>query len=316
MTQVDIGSLVQHPTKPEWGPAKVIHTRGDYLFVFFRDEPAQAAKQFRREQLSAASVQNDAVLDNLPPFVEKNGQLVLAVKPESATQARQRFLRRFPGGFSDPEYSGSLKEGERVYKWAAHERFVLAFGKGRGHELVGSSSTSELARGMAQVLGGARNLLAKTENIAFREGLEDESAARRYFSTLFDLLDVGPVEAAFMAHADAAGSLPTSGATNTEKWTIATLGPFIGRPDLFMFVKPQITKAAAAKLAFDILYDPKPNWTTYDAVLRMSKLYMDQLADLDPRDFIDVQSFFWVTGETNEKTRADKEVKRARKKQP
>jgi hypothetical protein len=82
--------------------------------------------------------------------------------------------------------------------------------------------------------------------------------------------------------------------------------PFLARPDVFMFVRPTVTLKAAEHLGFDLHFDPRPNWTTYDAVLRMSRIYFERLQDLRPRDLIDVQSFFWVTSERTAKRKAAK----------
>lgn len=98
--------------------------------------------------------------------------------------------------------------------------------------------------------------------------------------------------------------MPVRGQAHTDKWTVLAILPYLARLDPFMFVKPMITQAAAA-LGFDIRYGPRPNGETYERVLRMSQLYMQQLADLGPRDFIDVQSFFWVTGGSFEGTLAE-----------
>ena len=160
------------------------------------------------------------------------------------------------------------------------------------------------------MIGDADDLLGVTENIAFAEGLKDKRAAHRYLTTLFELLDSGPTETAFNAHAEAVAALLQSAATLTDMWTIVTLLPFLARPDAFMFIKPKNTKTAAARLAFDIHYDSTPNWVTYEAVLRMTNAYMQKLKDLQPRDFIDVQSFFWVTVAAKGKTRAAHRAKR------
>lgn len=306
-----VGSLVENPLKPEWGPGKVAHTRGDTLFVFFRDLPGERARRFRADALRLAASQSDPILDNLPPFVEKNGDIVISAARITPAQAREQFLRHYPGGFSDPGYIGNESEGERTYKWAAHERFHEHFGADRGRALLASDG-ADLVGEISRVLGSASNLLATQEYIALREGLANREAARRYLSTLLDLVEAGPQEGAFLAHADATASLPAKGQTHTDKWTVATILPYLARPDTFMFVKPTPTQAAAAALGFDVRYDPRPNWGTYERVLRMSHLYMDQLADLGPRDFIDVQSFFWVTGGSFEKTLAEHKERKAK----
>jgi len=61
-----------------------------------------------------------------------------------------------------------------------------------------------------------------------------------------------------------------------------------------MFLKPEVTRNAAASLAFELNYRPEPNWLTYKSLLRMAEIYREKLVDLKPQDLIDVQSFFWV----------------------
>jgi hypothetical protein len=305
-----VGSLVDNPLKPEWGPGKVAHARGGTLFVFFRDLPGERARKFRADALRMAESQSDPILDNLPPFVEKDGDIIISAARITPAQAREQFLRHYPGGFTDPGYIGTESEGERTYKWVAHQRFVENFSGGRGRALAGSDE-ADLIGEISRVLGSASNLLATQEYIALREGLTNREAARRYLSTLLDLVEAGPQEAPFLAHAEATASLPAKGQTHTDKWTVATILPYLARPEAFMFVKPTPTQAAAAALGFDLRYDPRPNWATYERVLRMSHLYMDQLADLGPRDFIDIQSFFWITGGSFEKTLAEQKAKRA-----
>lgn len=308
MEGMAVGRLVENPLKPEWGPGKVVHAEGAIVHVFFRDLPGERARRFRQSALRLADVQSDPVLDNLPPFVEHDGDWVIPRGRITPAQARQRFLRHYPRGFADPGYIGNQSEGERTYKWDAHERFIEAFDEGRGRALL-TREDADLVGEIGRVLGSASNLLATQEYIALREGLASLPAARNYLATLLDLLDAGPVEAAFMAHVEATASLPVKGQTHTEKWTVSTILPYLARPDVFMFVKPTLTQAAAAALGFELRYSPRPNWTTYERVLRMSRLYMEQLADLGPRDFIDVQSFFWVTGDSFETTLAEQRTK-------
>lgn len=308
-TEITTGTLVVHPGKPEFGPGKVAHVRGQMLHVFFRDRSDRRALKYNRESLRPAAVQSDPVLDNLPPCLEKAGAFWLPADRMTLLMARERFLEFFPGGFSDPEYLGQ-SANERKYKWEAHERLVGVFGDDRARAMLADGRALELAGEALRALGGAANLLAKTEVIALTEGLRDEAAAEGFLSTLIDLLEAGPVEPAFNAHAEAAASLPAKGATHTAKWPVVTIFPYLVRPDTFMFVKPDSTKAAAAALAFDIRYDVAPNWDTYERVQHMAHIYMQQLADMGPRDFIDIQSFFWVTGGTYAATLA----KQARKK--
>lgn len=87
------------------------------------------------------------------------------------------------------------------------------------------------------------------------------------------------------------------GKAPVTKWPILTVLPFAARPDAFMFVKPEATKSCAERVLWDIRYEPRLNWTTYESILAMSRWLLGKLQSLGARDFIDVQSFIWVVAE-------------------
>ena len=63
-----------------------------------------------------------------------------------------------------------------------------------------------------------------------------------------------------------------------------------------MFLKPIVTRTAAEEYGWDLRYRPRPCWETYASVLAFAHRIAADLADLGPRDMIDVQSFIWVQG--------------------
>ena len=85
-------------------------------------------------------------------------------------------------------------------------------------------------------------------------------------------------------------ALDDMGAT---KWTTATYFSFLCHTDSQMFVKPTITQNAAALCRWEINYQPKVNWQTYSLILKLAGHLFEELAELEPRDFIDIQSFMW-----------------------
>ena len=52
---------------------------------------------------------------------------------------------------------------------------------------------------------------------------------------------------------------------------------------------------AAARIGFDLRYSASPKWLCYEALLRMGARLRDELSALGAADFIDVQTFMWVT---------------------
>src|SRR5262249_42648533 len=85
------------------------------------------------------------------------------------------------------------------------------------------------------------------------------------------------------------------------KWTTATYFLFVRFPQDHMFMKPEVTQAAARICNFELSYKAELNWTTYKKLLDFSRYLFSELAinNLPPIDLIDVQSFIFCTGEFN-----------------
>lgn len=62
------------------------------------------------------------------------------------------------------------------------------------------------------------------------------------------------------------------------------------------FLKPKVTQAAARAYGFDFQYRSKLSRETYASLLEFAETIRRDLADLKPRDMIDVQPFVWVLG--------------------
>jgi hypothetical protein len=75
------------------------------------------------------------------------------------------------------------------------------------------------------------------------------------------------------------------------------LFPFLAWPAEQLFLKPGVTKKVTKWWGFSLNYAPRPNWLTYSRLLEFGGVFMQDLADLKPRDMIDIQSFINVTGE-------------------
>lgn len=63
-----------------------------------------------------------------------------------------------------------------------------------------------------------------------------------------------------------------------------------------MFLKPNVTRRAASAYGFEFDYASGPNFRTYASLLAFAARVRKDLADLRPRDMIDLQSFIWVQG--------------------
>jgi hypothetical protein len=295
-----VGMLVKHPQRQEWGPGRILEVHGRTLTIYFRDaREDKAGEAVKRINLDHATLevpdeQSDPWLDSLPPI--KDGKLDLPRPRWTLTQAIEHFMREFPLGFDDPSYLGDRNTGERQYKWHAHELFVSLLGTGEGNRLLNVGEIQAVTKRALTVIGSV-NLLAPQEQMALRDGLRNSNAATEFFRSLFDLLAAaGPEKELFEAYISALNSLPAEeGRARVATWPVLTVLPFLANPQCFMFLKPEVTKRAADTLAFNLQYDSKLNWITYESLLRMSRILMDHLRPLGARDWIDVQSFIWVT---------------------
>jgi hypothetical protein len=208
-------------------------------------------------------------------------------------QARKTFLRVFPGGFSDELYLA----WEREYKVDAHRAWVQQIGgRPRLRAALDAGRHREVAATAARIESG-RALLFSFEKMALRDAIvRSPAGAERFAEGLYDWL-YGPGREAdrFDRWADTVRALPRR-QTRVATWPVVTVFGSIARPKAHLFVKPQTIKRAADAYAFDLHYESSPSWPTYASVLDLAHTVRADLADLHPRDLIDVQSFLWVLG--------------------
>jgi hypothetical protein len=80
------------------------------------------------------------------------------------------------------------------------------------------------------------------------------------------------------------------------KWTLVTYLPFLWRPDAHFFLKPQMIKDFAGRVGhrFAWVYEAELDVEVYEALLDLAAETRLRIADLQPRDMIDIQSFMWT----------------------
>ncbi|MCY4426441.1 MAG: hypothetical protein OXC05_05365 [Halieaceae bacterium] len=200
--------------------------------------------------------------------------------------ARARFLQFFPDGF----HSDSYVSQERGYKLAAKERLDAAAPL---EEAVAGQGFGEAVLGAFR----ATNLLSKFEMIRVQELLRGRNAdvfiqASAKFTKDATKLSLSNLERALKSD-------------ECAKWTVTTYLPHLWLPDAHMFLKPQATNDFAARVGhpFASLYGARLDLDVYESLLDLAKKTAEELADLAPRDGIDIQSFIWVVGNYQEDQR-------------
>jgi hypothetical protein len=208
-------------------------------------------------------------------------------------RCRRKFLEFFPGGFEDETYL----DWEREYKWDTHRRWQTALGKQEFRRLLSVGAYDEIASRAVRVEQQSRHsMIFSFEKMALRDAVKPRSGAEAFATGLFDYLHAGgTLEARFSRWVDVVAALPRR-QTRVLTWPLVTVFGFIAQPRTHVFVKPTVTKAAAAAYGYEFQYASRPNWTTYRSVLEFAETIRHDNADLRPKDMIDLQSFIWVQG--------------------
>jgi hypothetical protein len=214
-------------------------------------------------------------------------QVHLPVLNTKACRSRKNnFLSAFPEGF----FGKKFLEEERNYKVQAHELARSLLNTDVLESFIEEQNFDEICRRALKVVN-ATNLIFPNEKMALKDGLQNSDAARQFCTTLAGLLyGQDALELRFQSFI---ASLEEMGA---DKWTTATYFLFFIHPSEYVFIKPTVTQHAAQLCGYEINYRPQLNWKTYRSVLDFSEYLRSELADLKPRDMIDVQSFMWCIG--------------------
>jgi len=209
----------------------------------------------------------------------------------NALRCRHKFLRFFPRGFNDETYIA----WERGYKWQAHKQWDEVLDRSRFRALLGAGKFAEVAAHAVRV-ESRTNLLFSFEKMALRDAVKPAAGARAFAEGLYDFLyGAGGIERRFERWCAVVAALPRR-QTRVLTWPLVTVFGFIARPDAHIFLKPMVTRKAAREYDFEFRYQSRPSWETYANLLEFAEVVRSDLADLEPRDMIDIQSFMWVQG--------------------
>jgi hypothetical protein len=206
-------------------------------------------------------------------------------------RARRKFLRYFPGGFSDETYF----DWERGYKQRAHETWRAELSPARYRERLAAGEFRDIAEHAVRI-ESRTNLLFSFEKMALRDAVKTSAGARAFAEGLYDFVYGGGSDRRrFERWCTVVAGLPRR-RTRVLTWPIVTVFGAIARPDRDIFLKPVVTRIAAEKYGFEFRYRSQPRWETYASLLAFADRIRADNRDLKPRDLIDLQSFIWVQG--------------------
>ncbi len=161
--------------------------------------------------------------------------------------------------------------------------------------LLRGGEFAEIAARALKSLSGT-NLLFSFENMALRDAVRTAEGAKSFAEGLYQFLHGrAGLRSRFDAWCATVESLPKI-QSRVFTHPVVTVFGFIAQPETHIFLKPTVTRLSARKYGFDLEYHPRPSWAVYSNVLEFAEVIRKDLADLRPRDMIDIQSFIWVQG--------------------
>lgn len=206
-------------------------------------------------------------------------------------RCRKKFLFYFKKGFTTPKY----EDWERGYKWNAHVMWLERLNKKEFRRLLDADEYDTIANTAARI-ESKTNLLFSFEKMALRDAIRSTGGAKMFAEGLYELVyGTGKLEKRFTNWVAVVAELPRK-QTRVLTWPLVTVFGFIANPTEHIFLKPRITKIAAAKYGYAFNYTSKPNWETYRHYLGFAEQVGADLSDWHPKDLIDIQSFLWVLG--------------------
>jgi hypothetical protein len=279
---VAVGDRVKYARMhDEWGKGEVraVWPDGKVTIMFAKGGERKLPKGTDLEKLEGDGA-SDEILDR--PRARKS---VAAKKSPRSTppfeHLKQDFLRRFPGGFDDPDFVAR----ERDFKMDAHRKLLETLGRSALADLF---EHGEFQAVCARARAVKISIIDHHETMALDKSTKDTAGAELFARGLNELLYAsGEFRPRFEQFTDVLERL------GGAKWPIATYYAFIAFPSEHMFLKPAATKEVAESLGLELRYRPQPNWQTYEALLELAAVLEERLADLNPKDRIDLQSFVW-----------------------
>jgi hypothetical protein len=239
-----------------------------------------------RTSSSSVSVSKPGARSFSPPTASAPANL-----SKGAIRCKKKFLRFFPGGFTDETYI----DWERGYKWTAHEQWQQQLSDAEMRRLIAANNFAEVAVRAVRI-ESRTNLLFSFEKMALRDAVKPPEGARAFSTGLYEFLyGAGTAAQKFEKWTQVVGELPRK-QTRVLTWPVVTVFGFIAQPESHFFLKPMVTKRAAAEYGYDFHYKSRPNSDSYAHLLEFAGKVRRDLRDMKPRDLIDIQSFLWVQG--------------------
>lgn len=277
------GTRVRHINRPEWGLGQLLEDPNrERIRVFFENAGEREFKTAFADRLvpERGAAAHSLLLDNLY-LPEAGKSRPMTTIPE----AKIRLQELFPGGL----------HGERMHGAERHFKDQLAAACRQWYEpsqlsaALGTGRETEVLDWAARLVKHPENIFpAVFEKVAFGNGVKAATRVREFAEAFVAWVTPElPNPTAFESFARELEHL------GCAKWPIMTAYRFLLHPQTDVLIKPANLCNAAEVARFEISYRPSLNWLTYSRTMDFYRHVRQQIADLEPRDMIDVQNFIW-----------------------
>ncbi len=252
----------------------------DIEFGRHRFRVARTADGWRGIIVGKGGTQFEA--DDEQQLIAKLQDQVLKDTPEffGFEDARARFLKMFPGGLADPQLVDSPRS-----EIGAKRNLIAWIEENCPLEDALSGVVQSDAIAAAFRKSGMIDYRHMSHLKAALEGPEGPRLIEIFASFANGKIDWACRELGKKFHE-----------AGLRTWPILTHMPFLWRPDQHAFLRPTAARAFARgvghRLDMDYASAPEPN--TYALYLDLLDQTRSHIADLEPRDYVDLQSFTWV----------------------
>lgn len=192
------------------------------------------------------------------------------------------FKEQYPGGF----YGEQQARDERDYKERTAAEFQNLLGRVEFEALLHSGDYQTFYDRAARLVGMTNFIQGSFEKPVLLDAIK--ANRDQYMAALYEFIwgaeDLKIRFNEFMRFSESVG---------LAKWTYVTYFLFLSDPEKHMFVKPEMLKRSLEISQYPLDYEPTPSYDHYRQILEFSKWLKTRLAELEPRDMIDVHSFMW-----------------------
>jgi hypothetical protein len=306
MSAIRVGSYVTHSQRPAWGVGKVFGQSPQHVLVGFRALPVQERfkrMEFRFGLLEPSDIKQDIELDSWKVECDSTCHYLGAVeKPRKVKtaawtreQAMERFLGKFNNGFTDVWYRSTHRD-QRV---SQHQTLTARLQPERLRALAVSDPRTGAAMILQLLHTSSRPLLnGKSELPRLGDAFADVKKLPQFLVALADLLEAErPNVKTFEAYVAALAAFDVAAKNSPVTWPIVTAIPYLAQPDRHLFVRPTSIQRAATLLGFELRFNRKPNWQTYERVLGMGNNLLEFIKPRSGEDMFDVHAFITAIGE-------------------